>query len=103
VEEVGEPGERLSGFCQRFQSQLRTQTRDTSVYGFHYISGLLRMETDRNIANVGRKTHVPGQNLQYFISNSPWSGLDLIAAIQKEIGTHPAFQAAILVGSIMAA
>ncbi|HEX9091602.1 MAG TPA: IS701 family transposase, partial [Anaerolineales bacterium] len=37
------------------------------------------------------------QNLQHFISNSPWSGPDLIAAIQKEIGAHPAFQAAILV------
>lgn len=97
MEEVGELGERLSGFCQRFQPQLRTQTRDTSIYGFRYISGLLRMETDRNIANVGRKTHVPGQNLQHFISNSPWSGPDLIEAIQKEVGAHPAFQEAILV------
>lgn len=97
MEEIGELGERLSGFCQRFQPQLRTQTRDTSVYGFHYISGLLRMDSDRNIANVGRKTHVPGQNLQHFISNSPWSGPDLIEAIQKEIGAHPAFQEAILV------
>jgi SRSO17 transposase len=55
------------------------------------------METDRNIANVGRKTHVPGQNLKHFIRNSPWSGPDLIAAIQKKIGAHPAFHAAILV------
>jgi SRSO17 transposase len=97
VEEIGELGERLSGLCHRFQPQLRTQTRDTSDYGFHYVSGLLRMETDRNIANVGRNTHVAGQNLQHFISNSPWSGPDLIAAIQKEIGAHPAFQKAILV------
>lgn len=55
------------------------------------------METDRNIANVGRNTNVSGQNLQHFISNSPWSGPDLIEAIQKEIGAHPVFQEAILV------
>ena len=55
------------------------------------------METDRNLANVGRKTKVSGQNLQHFISNSPWSGSSLIEAIQDEIKVHPAFQQAILV------
>jgi SRSO17 transposase len=55
------------------------------------------METDRNLANVGRKTKVSGQNLQHFISNSPWSGKSLIEAIQEEIKVHPAFQKAILV------
>jgi len=55
------------------------------------------METDRNLANVGRKTKVSGQNLQHFISNSPWSGRSLIEAIQDEIKVHPAFEQAILV------
>jgi SRSO17 transposase len=55
------------------------------------------METKRNITNVGRKVEVPGQNLQYFISNSPWSAADLILAVQNEIKVHPAFQKAILV------
>lgn len=55
------------------------------------------METKRNFANVGRQTEVPGQNLQHFISNSPWSAETLIEAIQGEIKTHPAFQEAILV------
>ena len=55
------------------------------------------METDRNLANVGRKTKVSGQNLQHFISNSPWSGRSLIEAIQDEIKVHPAFQQAMLV------
>jgi len=55
------------------------------------------MESDRNLANVGRKTKVSGQNLQHFISNSPWSGRSLIEAIQEEIKVHPAFQKAILV------
>jgi hypothetical protein len=52
-------------------------------------SGLLRMETGRNFANVGRKTKVSGQNWKHFMSNSPWSGPDLIEAIQNEIKIPP--------------
>lgn len=62
-----------------------------------YLSGLLRMETKRNFANIGRKVEVSGQNLQHFMSNSPWSAVDLIAAVQNEIKVHPHFQKAILV------
>jgi len=55
------------------------------------------METGRNFANVGRKTKVSVQNWKHFMSNSPWSGPDLIEAIQNEVKSHPAFQEAILV------
>ncbi len=55
------------------------------------------METDRNLANVGRKTRVSGQNLQHFVSNSPWSGDSVVLAVEAEIKVHPAFQEAILV------
>ena len=37
---------------------MRTKTRDTSEYGLHYLSGLIRMEAGRNMANIGRKTNV---------------------------------------------
>lgn len=69
--EVDQLGERLFQFYGRFRSYTQTKTRDTSEYGLGYLSGLLRMETKRNLANVGRKTAMPGQNLQHFISNSP--------------------------------
>jgi len=95
--EVGQLGERLTRFYERFRGYTQTQTRDTSEYGLGYLSGLLRMETKRNLANVGRKTAMPGQNLQHFISNSPWSGPGLIEAIQNEIKMHPAFHDAVLV------
>jgi SRSO17 transposase len=97
LEEVPQLGERLLGYCTRFSRYLQTRTRDTSEYGYKYLSGLLRMETERNMANVGRQTDVSGQNLQHFISNSPWSGRALIEAIQDEIKVHPAFQEACLV------
>ena len=55
------------------------------------------METDRNLANVGRKTGISGQNLQHFVSNSSWSGEEVILAVENEVKVHPAFQEAILV------
>ena len=55
------------------------------------------MHTQRNLANVGRQTAMSGQNLQHFISNSPWSSRALVEAIQDEIKVHPAFAKAILV------
>jgi len=87
----------LVEFYKRFGQCFRTKTRDTSEYGLKYISGLLRMETDRNLANVGRKTGVSGQNLQHFVSNSSWSDETVILAVENEIKAHPAFQEAVLV------
>lgn len=97
LEEVEQLGEQLSYFYERFRSCTQTKTRDTSGYGLGYLSGLLRMETKRNLANVGRKTAMPGQNLQHFMSKSPWSGPGLIEAVQNEIKIHPVFQEAMLV------
>jgi len=71
---------------------MRTRTRDTSQYGLDYISGLLRMKTKRNINNIARTVGVPEQNMQQFISDSPWSGNDLISVLQQDISAHPQFQ-----------
>jgi SRSO17 transposase len=97
LEEIIKLGERLVSFYERFGQYFRTKTRDTSEYGLKYLSGLLRMETDRNLANVGRKTGISGQNLQHFVSNSSWSGEEVILAVENEVKVHPAFQEAILV------
>lgn len=97
VDEVSDLGARLSDFYDRFRRHVHTQTRDTGEYGLDYVSGLLRMETKRNMANIGRKTETSGQNLHHFISNSPWSGPDLIHAVQDEIKNHSDFENAILV------
>jgi SRSO17 transposase len=97
LEEVDHLGEQLTRFYEQFCHHMQTKTRNTSDYGLGYLSGMLRMETKRNLANVGRKTAMPGQNLQHFMSNSPWSGPGLIEAIQDEIKVHPAFQEAVLV------
>ena len=71
---------------------MRTRTRDTSQYGLDYISGLLRMKTKRNINNIARTAGVREQNMQQFISDSPWPGHDLISVLQQDITMHPHFQ-----------
>jgi len=84
-------GTRLESFWSVYARYMRTQTRDTSTYGLQYVSGMLRMESKRNISNIGRQTQVPEQNMQHFISASPWSARDLIAAIQQEVIANGAF------------
>ena len=71
---------------------MRSRTRDTSQYGLEYISGLLRMKTKRNINNIARTAKIPEQNMQQFISDSPWSGASLISVLQQDISAHPQFQ-----------
>jgi len=81
--------QRLFGFWQRFQVLLKTKTRDTSEYAYCYMSGQLRMEERRNFANIGCNTGVSEQNMQHFMSNSPWSAQAVIRQVQVEIAATP--------------
>lgn len=71
---------------------MRTRTRDTSIYGYHYVSGLLRMDSERNIANIGRQSDVNEQNMHHFISNSPWSSRAVIDEVQRQIAEREEVQ-----------
>jgi len=92
LEAVEHLGERLAEFCEEFRPYLCTQTRDTSEYGFWYVSGLLRLEGKRTMANIGRQTPVGEQNMHHFMSKSPWSGPDLVDAIQVKVKNRSEFQ-----------
>ncbi len=92
LDEIEGLPERLAEFHKTYRSRMRTRTRDTSQYGLDYISGLLRMETKRNINNIARKAGVPEQNMQQFISDSPWAGDDLITVLQQDITMQSHFQ-----------
>jgi SRSO17 transposase len=50
------------------------------------------METKRNIANIGRKTDVPTQNMHHFMSNSPWSGEGLVSKVRADVAAQDEFQ-----------
>ncbi|MFQ5343592.1 MAG: IS701 family transposase [Anaerolineae bacterium] len=81
--------ERLHTFWQRFAACFRTRTRDTSAYAYHYLSGLLRLENKRNYTNIGRATGVAGENMQHFMSNSPWSARAAVDQVQQEVKATP--------------
>jgi SRSO17 transposase len=72
---------------------MTTKTRDSSQYGYHYLSGLLRMEAERNMANMARVAGIGEQNMQQFMSDSPWSGYELITVLQQDISALPHFEA----------
>jgi len=84
--------ERLLSFWQRYRVCFKTRTRDGSRYAYRYLSGLLRMDTKRNFANIGRHTGVPGQNVQHFMSNSPWSAQAVFRQIQADIAATPGLE-----------
>ena len=50
------------------------------------------MEKDRNFVNIGRQARIPGQNVQHFMSNSPWSAQAVIRQGQEEIAPKPSLQ-----------
>lgn len=76
---------RLRSFWGVYQRWMKTKTRDTSEYGYQYMSGLLRMDEERNMANIARQTGVSEQNMQHFISQSPWPGRAVMEGVQQEI------------------
>lgn len=89
---VADLGARLHRFWHRYAPGFRTQTRDGSTYAYHYLSGLLRLPTKRTFTNIGRQSGVSGQNLQHFVSNSPWSARRIIAQVQAEISATPGLE-----------
>jgi len=96
---VSDLANRLRHLWSRFRDCFKTKTRDTSEYALIYLRGLLTMETKRNFANIARRVIDPeddGQNLQQFISDSPWSGQAVFDQIQAEIRERPELQGGML-------
>ena len=92
LDEIERLGQRLGSFYERFRRHLRTTTRDTSAYGLAYLSGLLRLDTERTMANIGRQTGVEPQNMQHFISNSPWAAAVCSGPFETRSSAIPPFK-----------
>ena len=84
--------ERLHHFGQRYYESFKTKTRNTGEYAYHYLSGLLRMETKRNYTNIGQAAGVAGENIQHFMSNSPWATRLVLEQVQEEIKATPGLE-----------
>jgi SRSO17 transposase len=91
-EAVADLADRLRGIWSRFRGCFRTKTRDTSENAWVYLRGLLTMESERNFSNIARRVlgiDDDGQNLQQFMSDSPWPGQEVFDQIQEEIQQRP--------------
>lgn len=91
-EAIANLGNRLRDFWSRFRHCFKTRTRDPSEHAWTYLRGLLGMETERNFANIARRVIDPdddGQNVQQFMSDSPWPAQAVIQQVQREIAATP--------------
>ena len=92
LEAVENLAERLRRIWSRFRFCFWTKTNDSGEHAYHYLRGILTMETDRNYANIARRViglDNDGQNLQHFMSDSPWSSQAVFDQIQAEICQWP--------------
>ena len=86
---------RLQDFWTRYRSCFKTKTRDSAKHAWTYLRGLFGMKTGRNFANIARRVTDPeedGQNLQQFMSDSPWEAQAVIRQVQQEIATTSGLQ-----------
>jgi SRSO17 transposase len=100
-EVVGTLAERLRGIWERFRGCFRTKTCDTSQYAEVYLQGLVSMPNQRNYANIARRIldiQEDGQNLQQFMSDSPWSEKKVFEQIQDEIAQREELACGMLTG-----
>ncbi len=95
AEAIGDLGKRLHSFWERYRVCFKTKTRDGAEYAWTYLQGLLLMNGKRNYANIDRRVVDPerdGQNLQQFMSDSPWAAQPPIEQVQQEIARTPGLE-----------
>lgn len=55
------------------------------------------MKTDRNMSEIAREAGVSGQNMQHFMSKSPWSGFAMIEQVQQAVCERDELQGGVLI------
>ena len=96
---VADLGQSLHACWVRYHDCFTTKTRDTSSLALVYLRGLLLLPNERNYANIARRIvglHDDGQNLQQFMSDSPWQGARVFAQIQQDICQRPDLHGGVL-------
>lgn len=99
ISAVEKLADQLFEFWKKYRVYFVNQTRDPSEYAYIYLRGMLTMESERTFANIARNmiNHTDsGQNLQQFISDSPWDSGSLFEQIQKDIAVCPNLQGGLL-------
>ena len=85
---VNNLGQRVYQIWDRFRDCFTTTRHDTSENALTYLKGQLTMDkkrTYKQIAQAIEGSDSDGQNLQQFMSDSPWSAIAVFDQIQQEI------------------
>jgi len=88
-------GARLRYQWEQYRGCFKTKTRDGAKHAWTYLRGLLGMPKKRNYANIARQVVDPegyGQDIQQFMSDSPWEAQAVIQKVQQEIGETEGLQ-----------
>ncbi|MEK7412760.1 MAG: IS701 family transposase [Planctomycetota bacterium] len=96
---IADLGNRLYRTWERFRSCFKTKTQDSSAHALTYLRGLLTLETKRNYANIARRVKGlwdDGQDLQNFMSDSPWQARAVFDQIQRELQARPTLRGGML-------
>ncbi len=79
---------RLLQIFEAYKHHFRTKTRDSSEHGMTMLKGYLLLEQGRNYVTIAQKVKgytEDGQDLQHFMSDSPWSTEGLFGQVRQDI------------------
>jgi SRSO17 transposase len=62
-----------------------------------YLKGLLRLRGKRNMAEIACEAALSEQNMQHFMSQSPWSGRRMIDQVQPSVAQRPELGGGVLI------
>ncbi len=85
--------EELKNIFDHYRTNFKTKTRDSSAHGWTVLKGYLLLETNRTYKNIDQKVNgldCDGQNIQQFMSDSPWSWEGVFNQVLVDIGNNPA-------------
>jgi SRSO17 transposase len=99
LEAVKDMGHDLHQIWQRYHDCWITRKHDTSEYALIYLKGLMLLPNNRNYANIARSVDDPdsdGQNLQQYMSDSPWPAPKVFTRLQADIRADQRLQGGML-------
>jgi SRSO17 transposase len=82
----------LRGIFERYRSNFKTKTYDSSKHGWTVLKGYLLLETDRTYVNIDKKVNgvdADGQNIQQFMSDTPWTWQGVFNQVCQDINADP--------------